>query len=161
MKRFYTIPAERMTKSSQSLATLGSTFYGWDVFPGGYAGKAALFARVHYSWTGMTNGGALTCRVTALPTSAPATSEQNLLVIHLTQSYGTTFGAGAVTSSLLASGGSADGFESIDVCAMPYAATAAIGSILPLPPFWTLRLSNGGTAFGAGTLTIDRVEFYG
>lgn len=159
MRNIKTINSSEMAKSSQSLASLGATFYGWDVFPGGNGGSAALWARVHYSWTGMAGGGTLSFSAVCLPTSAPAVAEVTRLLAHPSVSYATAFAAASVNSPLLLAGGSASGSDFFEVCAM--SSGTAVGAIIPMPPFWTIRMSNSGTAFSGGTLFVDRVELYG
>jgi len=169
MKLIHTINSSEMTVSSVALNTLTSPVYG-DVFGNVYGTgvtysvvpTAAMFARLHYSWTGQTSAGAaqLICRAVMLPDDGTPTGTHYIWG-HVCQTYANQFSNTQNSQTLIGSavGGAAAGADWFDICWIGSPNTGG-GPIIPLPPYWTWRFSTG-TAFTAGTLTIDKVEFFG
>lgn len=136
-----------------------------DVFPGVVNDIPVMFARVEYSWTGVTGGdgtSALVIRghvLTANPASVPAAGSAAVNMYSRIGTAATAFNGAGSTSVGMGGAGPAAGGEYIDIANFP--AANATGGLVPFPLWWTLRISNGATAWTGGTLTINSVKLYG
>jgi len=161
MELLYTYNTEQLTTGSFTAAAASAARVNIDTLPGVVGTAPVLFARVFYSWTALTAGGAaaLTVAATALPTSAAAASQVNYLYSHGVASYSTAHTAAAVTSTL-ASGSAAAGSEWVEFFADAY--SSASGALIPFPAYWCVFFGEtGASAWTAGTFTIDKIELYG
>jgi hypothetical protein len=159
-----------IVNNSFNAADLGTARFS-DVFPGQTDGDLALYARFKLSWSGMTGGdgtSVLTFRGHVLPADPPAVPAAGTGAVNMHTRNGiSTSGAsagwatGGSASIGLAGAAPAAGSEWFDVACIGQQGTSLIGMLLPFPKWWTIRLSNGGTAWTGGTVTVQLLSLHG